>query len=432
MDELSRAARALVLDPPATPPSLDDLDRRNGRRRNRRRAVAGAVLVVLVAAGSLVVIARRSTPEHPVVTVPGATSGVLAVATAHGVTLVDEGKGVVAEVDLGFAPISLSWSPNGRWLAASGEHDAVVLGRDGEERHRVPEPFGDLGWVREQTLVLDGDVEMEPGGEARRLGENGGFRSPDGRLLARTNAPARSITISAPDGSKARTYGPLPEVEAGIISDGFSPDGRWIVYSAFPVQSASIAADGVPLYALRVADGFTLRIGVTLGYADWIRWSPDGETLLVVAGEGRFLTDRKVLRRCNLDARSCDDLVAPSGLSSYDPAWSPDGRRIAFIGLSTSSPVATDPVGDLWVCSGDCRDAAPVRNAAGPAVGAFWSAGGDAIVEIVPVDIRKGAFAVARVPMTGGPATALGTVLVPAVTLAMRVHPPVVWSPSSR
>jgi hypothetical protein len=137
MDELRHAADLLVADPPAPAASLEELSRRNSRRRNRRRVIAGAVALVVLIAVSVVAVSRPSTDEANVVTQPEASRGRLAIATANGVTIVDEHDGVIAEVDLGFAPIHVSWSPDGQRLAAADGTDLWLIDRDGVRPRRL-------------------------------------------------------------------------------------------------------------------------------------------------------------------------------------------------------------------------------------------------------------------------------------------------------
>ena len=431
MDELRRAADLLVADPPVAAATLEELARRNDRRRNRRRAIAGVLAVVALTAGSVVVASRRSSDDARVVTEPQTSGGRLAVATGDGVDLIDEHAGVVAELDLGFAPIMLSWSPNGHWLAVGGEHEAVLVRRDGERREPVPADRGELSWLAEETLVLDGSREMEPGGAVRRIGSEAGMRSGDGALLAHSDAPARTITISAPDGTDPRTYGPLPGIDDGVGLIGFSPDNRWLLYLAFATRSSSLAQDGVPLHALRIADGRTFEIGITLGYEQWVRWSPDGRTLLVVAGEGRFLYQRKTLRSCDLTAPACVDLPTPSDLSAFDPAWSPDGAQIAFVGAPTEPSSGSAP-GHLWYLRTDTRVAAASDLAPPGVLLPMWTADGRTVV-VLQVDAGTGEVRVRR----EGPSTSdlLATIAVPPASLQGylgRFAPPTAWSPASR
>jgi dipeptidyl aminopeptidase/acylaminoacyl peptidase len=419
MDELRRAADLLVADPPAPVASLEELSRRNARRRNRRRVIVIAVALV-VGAGSVVAVSRPSTDEANVVTQPEASRGRLAIATANGVTLIDEREGVIAELDLGFAPIHVSWSPDGQRLVAADGTDLWLIDRDGLRPRRLEDSGWDISWRGDHELVFTRG-ETVPG--YRRW-------SRDGRL-AEVGAEA-SIVVNRPNGTVERRLGPLPEAEpGGIVIHSWSPDAHWIVYSAYPTASDSIAQDGVPLYAVRVADGYAFRIGVTLDYDGWIQWSPDGETVLVVDGEGRFLTERKVLRSCDLGAVRCVDLPAPPDVSTFDPAWSPDGGRLAFLQVSTRES-ASGPLGELWVSEADGDDARKVAGVAPGVLRPMWTDDGAAILVLNSVG-GGGATAVERVPVSGGTPLRLASVTVShAQGFAGHVTPVIAWSASSR
>jgi Tol biopolymer transport system component len=117
--------------------------------------------------------------------------------------------------------------------------------------------------------------------------------------------------IVGPDGAGRR---PLLR-ESGAYSPAWSPDGRWVVYSAGELRA--VAADGSRVVGL----------GVT-GAAP--EWSPDGTRIAFHAGGdiqvAHVTQDLQVLR--------VDRVTA-----GRSPTWSPDGARLAYV----------DVYGDLWV-----------------------------------------------------------------------------------
>jgi Tol biopolymer transport system component len=262
-----------------------------------------------------------------------------------------------------------------------------------------------------------------------------GYRrwSRDGRL-AEVDAEA-SIVVNRPNGTVERRLGPLPEAEAGIVIHSWSPDARWIVYSAYPTASDSIAQDGVPLYAVRVADGFAFRMGVTLDYDGWVQWSPDGVTVLMVDGGGRFLTERKVLRTCDLDVPRCVEVDTPSEASSFDPAWSPDGSRIAFVQVGAGGVAGAEFHGELVTADLSGANRHTFREDPPGVLHPMWTADGAAILVLRIVASDGVSVTVERLSSEGGPARELASFIVPGSMLqgyTAHMTPPMAWSASSR
>ena len=75
--------------------------------------------------------------------------------------------------------------------------------------------------------------------------------------------------------------------------DGTSGDGKWILYSIDRFSSASLAADGLPLRAVRAGGGRSYAITTALVYASYRSWC-DGR-LVVTAGFDRTATMHKWL-----------------------------------------------------------------------------------------------------------------------------------------
>jgi TolB protein len=169
--------------------------------------------------------------------------------------------------------------------------------------------------------------------------------SPDGRLLAfsgwRAPPPRQNINdrlYTVPTSGRASTstvryratFNPPPHGgENGIRIAGWWPDGKGILFWLDPYHSSSIAADGLELYSLDLATGTVHRLAKTLTYPDWLAFAPTGDRVLLVAGGPRPAYYGKRLMLCR-ESGSCQAVVERQGVVSFDPAWSPDGREIAF------------------------------------------------------------------------------------------------------
>jgi Tol biopolymer transport system component len=183
--------------------------------------------------------------------------------------------------------------------------------------------------------------------------------SPDGRRIVfrgerhgRTGLWLLELGVAAP-----RQLTQLPDPDGFDGQAAWSPDGRAIAFVRLvPPDSAS------PEWRSRLAwidpaggDAQTLPVADTVGHD--LRdpaWAPDGRRLAVVADSGRgargggrlWLVERGTGRATPLTTRTSVALA---------PAFAPDGRRIAFF-----APDSADRT-QLWVMAVDSAGAAPVR-----------------------------------------------------------------------
>jgi len=74
---------------------------------------------------------------------------------------------------------------------------------------------------------------------------------------------------------------------------GLSPDRRWVLYAIDPQGSASLAADGLALRAVRVTGGRTFPVAFGLAYDDYRTWC--GGKLVMTAGGDRIVIHAKRL-----------------------------------------------------------------------------------------------------------------------------------------
>jgi Tol biopolymer transport system component len=167
--------------------------------------------------------------------------------------------------------------------------------------------------------------------------------SPDRKRIAFSSnrtGPWDDLYVMDADGGNVRQLTDTPEVSEHNAA--WSPDGRHIAYTAQP--RSPIAADGTrqdrqpPHIWIMDADGSNAR-ALTSGSSRNLSpaWSPDGSMIA-------FMSDRHAEVDINLIATDDGDLeiyvMAPSGsnvrrltdgaATALNPAWSPDGQRIAF------------------------------------------------------------------------------------------------------
>ena len=216
------------------------------------------------------------------------------------------------------------------FATATGIH---LVRADGTGLRQLTRPAGRFAWSPDGTEIvfeedLGGRVDLfvvDVAGPRRpaRLTRGGLDRgpawSPDGRLIA--FAGRRGISVVAPDGSGLR---PVVRTRRDAGELAWSPDGRRIAFST--------VADGIHVVG---ADGREERRLVALRGAGAPAWSPRGDRIVFhrpVPGGCRCRDDVYAIRADGSGLRR----LGRGRLRSFLPVWSPDGARIAFVGSCDS------------------------------------------------------------------------------------------------
>ena len=310
-----------------------------------------------------------------------------------------------------------AWSADGRWLAyiqiKGADQSLWVAHGDGSGAHAVAGLTAAAGFVwspTSDTLAVSGAPAMQlkaglsvwlvtPGGKPRLLiaGAAGPAWSPDGRMVAAEIR--RAGVLGAADVESLVTIpatgGPLAlhiaAGQSGIIFEGWWPNSQGLLFQVDPNYSASIAADGLPLYSVSL-HGKPKMLTTTLGYGDWLSWAPRGADLLVVSGAGREIWTGKSLRRCNVATGACHAVPTPKGSAALDPAWSPDGKQIAYVlardagnrgGFGSAKGNAAWVAGrTLWIADSSGANAHALRSAGSGIYQPMWAHGGGSLFYI--------------------------------------------------
>ncbi|HSB13124.1 MAG TPA: DPP IV N-terminal domain-containing protein [Bryobacteraceae bacterium] len=239
----------------------------------------------------------------------------------------------LSTVECFFRNESLSWSPDGKWLAfadgdsAEAQSGIHVLSVETGETRRLTLP--PAGWGGDELPAF----------------------SPDGRSIAfaRFRSLTRSdIYLVSLDGGMPRRLSFANQLIRGLV---WTPDGKAIVFSS----------DG--LWKVAVTGGSPERLQGTSDLADAPAISPQGGRLIF----SRPVSNENIWRVGVQGSRLVGEptrLIA-STRDDTNPQYSPDGRRIIFDSNRSGN-------WELWVCNSDGSNPIPVSRAGWPS----WSPDG--------------------------------------------------------
>jgi TolB protein len=250
-------------------------------------------------------------------------------AVAAAVMMTSVAAAVAADAENPGQKFDPTWSPDGRKIAYVGDGKIYVMNADGSGKRRLTPTRNAAPGFRP-----DSRPAWSPDGRKiafETLRNAGRFACSDGHPSAGCNW---EIYVMNADGSGQRRLTRDPGLDRGAT---WSPDGRQLLFNraVYRASGKRGAVRGVSGLWIMNADGSgQRRLAAATGTA---AWSPDGRMIALSRGSGNA-RDVYVI---NVDGRGQRRLTHSPGMD-LDPTWSPDGRKIAFVSRRERCPGVAD------------------------------------------------------------------------------------------
>jgi len=190
--------------------------------------------------------------------------------------------------------------------------------------------------------------------------------SPDGRDIAfvsnRADERQPQIHVLPFSGGEAR---PLTDLAGQIGSFSWSPNGKRLAF-AFRKEDAAVID--------READETKRELGIVVRHIDRLRYKMNGE--------GYYPDERWQIWTVDTRSGRTVQLTDQSKHHSFDPVWSPDGKRILFNSNRSQDPDLNPEAVDLWTIDAGGGRARRIPTTPGIKAGARFSPDGKTIAYI--------------------------------------------------
>jgi dipeptidyl aminopeptidase/acylaminoacyl peptidase len=228
------------------------------------------------------------------------------------------------------AAVAFAVSPDGQQVAWLRSVDEYVEEPDGLRTHIVELWVSDLeaGPARRLSTGTPGTVSADiapvwsPDGRSMAFGTSDDPRQIDSALPPRT-----SVRVVDEDGHNERTISDRRGPVGGSLA--WSPDGRYLAYGGEVDDSRPypVGADAADLWVADVRSGVETNVTDQGAAVDRPAWSPDGRTLAYVS-----LVDRRLHVLPMDEGRPNGPARVREGLTPvHVVGWSPDGQSIVAV-----------------------------------------------------------------------------------------------------
>jgi Tol biopolymer transport system component len=301
------------------------------------------------------------------------------VKSAHFLEVIDVATGRVSAIH-GLAAGAPLWLANGRIRCVVAGGDLLELDPDGSSRRRILTGHGITGdWTGTgDVVVFSRDMagrpllyDVDPDGSGlRRLSDrvaSSPVYSPDGRAIAfvvNADRAEKRLAVVPADGGEVRSIAKLP---AGLPDPPtWSPGGTRLAFAGLG-----------GLFVIRHEGGKPVRLRGTRRGDRSPAWSPDGREIAFVRSLQGFAAV------WSLRLGSSKPRLLARG--AFGPSWSPNGRRIAYASDRTTFWTA------IWTMRRDGGDDVRLTSGKTSALQPAWSPDGRRIAFVRADDDAFGA-----------------------------------------
>ena len=235
-----------------------------------------------------------------------------------------------------------------------------------------------------EIYVMDAD-----GGNQRRLTNNPGRDrspswSPDGKRIVfvsnkdghvRNDRPTAEIYVMDADGGNQRNLTNNPDRD---ISPSWSPDGKRIAFVSDRAVDGGEAVHNYEIYVMDADGGNLQRLTNNLTEDEYPSWSPDGKRIAFSARrDGHFENELGITYEIyvmDTDGEN-EQRLTENRNNDWNPSWSPDGKRIAFMSDRKGDAVSFD----IYIMNADGGNQQKLTNNRGWDGSPSWSPDGKRI-----------------------------------------------------